>query len=156
MKLFQLYKYATWGLLVLNISMIAFFFLTGPPRPSHPNNSKKIPLKMILDEQQDKSFSSLAKQHQQKMVDFNQQQRDLLLPYFIRMIDPSITIDSDSLLKQVQILEQKKIKSTYLHFQDIKSILRPEQHPSFEKFVERAVGRILLGQEKRPNPPKGR
>ena len=154
MKLFQLYKYAALGLLVLNISMIAFFFLTAPPPRPHPNNNEKGPLRMILDKQQDKSFLSLAKQHKEEMIDLNRQQRALLLPYFNRIIDPSIKINSDSLLTQVQALEQKKIESTYLHFQDIKTILRPEQYPDFEKFVEQAIGRILLGQEKRPKPPR--
>lgn len=156
MKLFQLYKYAAWGLLILNLSMIAFFFLTAPPRPNDLKGKKGAVQMMQLDEQQEKSFSSLAHQHMQQMSEFNRQQRSLLQPYFNSIIDTKITIQSDSLLKQVQALEQKKIESTYLHFQEVKAILKPEQYPDFEKFVEQAIGRILLEQEKRPKPPTGK
>lgn len=155
MKQLQFYKYATWGLLVLNLSMIAFFFLTAPPpRQGQEFGRKSAGDIMKMDEQQNESFLQLARQHMQQMDEFNKQQRNLLKPYFNNLIGTAKIINSDSLLHQVQLLEGKKIKSTYQHFQDVKTILKPEQYVDFEEFIEHALEIILLEQKKNPPPPK--
>ena len=155
MKQLQFYKVATWGLLVLNLSMVAFFFLTAPP-PHHGRKlgGQKAGAIMKMNDQQNESFHLLAEEHMKKMEGFNNQQRNLLKPYFSSLIDSKAAINSDSLLNKVQLLERNKIESTYQHFQDVKSILKPEQHTYFEEFVEHAMGRILLGQKKNLPPPK--
>lgn len=152
MKQLQFYKYATWILLFLNLSMIAFFFLTPPPSHRGAEGRKGALDIMKLDEQQDELFLQLAQQHMQQMDDFDNQQRNLLKPYFNSLIDKSKTINSDVLLNQVQLLGRKKIESTYQHFQDVKSILRPDQHIDFEEFVEHTMEKILL-EKKQKSPP---
>ena len=156
MRQLQFYKYTTWALLILNLSMIAFFFLTAPPPPHSGETRRKKAVDILsLDKQQNESFIMLARQHMRLMDDFSNQQRVLLTPYFNSLIDQSKIINSDSLLTQIQLLEQKKIESTYQHLKDVKSILRTEQHIYFEEFIEHALERILLEQKKNPLPSKG-
>lgn len=155
MKQLQFYKYATWALLLLNLSMVAFFFLTAPPPPKGEEFDRKGPIDIVkMDEQQNESFLQLAEQHKKQMVDLNDDQRKLLKPYFNSLINPAIIINSDSLLNQVQLLEQRKIESTYQHFQEVKSMLRPEQQSDFKEFMNRALERILLEQNNPPPPKK--
>ena len=154
MKQVQFYKYATWGLLGLNLSLIAFFFLTAPPH--HGKKFGKLRANDILkmDEQQNESFLEFAQLHMNQMDELNIHQQNLLKPYFNRLIDTDKMIGPDSILNQVQLLERRKIESTYQHFQDVKAILNPEQYVNFEKFIDHALERILLKQKKPPLPIK--
>lgn len=153
MKQLPFYKYATWGLLVLNLSMVAFFFLTASPAQGVETGGKKAVDILKLDQQQHESFLLLVRQHIQLMDDFSNQQRKLLQPYFNSLIDLNKTNDFDSLLNQVQLLERKKIESVYQHFQDVKSILKPTQQENFAAFIDHAVKRILIEQNNQPPEP---
>lgn len=153
----QLYQYTTWGLLVLNLSMISFFFLTKPsphPRKGDLEFTKRAIEILKLEESQQAVFLESAKKHNQQMEAVNNQQRDLLKPYFQSLIDPESPSGTDSLLRQVELLERKKIELTYQHFNDVKSNLKEDQKAGFEKFMKRALDIILLNQQKRPPPPK--
>jgi hypothetical protein len=157
MKQFQLYKYATWTLLVLNLALIAFFVFTKPQPP--PNRGgKKFSEKAVdilkLDGQQQDRFLQAAKQHNQQMETINGQQQDLLKPYFNSLINTDQQVNSDTLLQQIQQLERNKIESTYRHFQEVKSMLNSEQQAGFEEFVNHALEIILLDKKKNPPPPK--
>lgn len=153
MKQLQFYKYTTLGLFVLNISMIAFFFLTAPPRPEDGERGRPSGRNIIqLDKDQAYSFSQLAEKHIALMDDLSSQQSTLLNSYFASITAPNKLVQSDSVLTQVQSLERKKIESTYQHFEDVKSILRKDQFDEFEQFVELAIDRILLVQNDRPGP----
>ena len=154
MKQLQFYKYAIGGLLVLNLSMIAFFVLTAPP-PKGPRESGKKAIDILkMDEEQNDFFLQSAQQHVRQMDDFAKQQRILLKLYFSSLIDSENPINSDSLLHQVQLLERKKIESTYQHFEDMKVMLKPEQQVHFEGFIEHALEFILLDKKKQLPPTR--
>ena len=142
----QFYKYATWGLLVLNISMLAFFFITKPA--PHLEKGRRFQREAIeimnLNDQQKKFFFQSVKKHSQGIASTSRQQKELLRPYFQNLIKPTEDVEADSLLKQIQALEVEKIEATYAHFQEIKSILKPEQQTGFKHFVNRALGIILF------------
>ncbi len=150
MKKSQFYKYSAIGLLVLNLAMIAFFLLGRPPGPPppHQNNNKGFIQKAIqildLDEQQSSAFFEFTKKHKNQMETIHLKQRELLKPYFSSLIDTTKDKNSESILKEVQQLERSKIEKTYQHFEEVKSILRKEQKPYFEDFVNQAVRIILL------------
>lgn len=152
MKQLQFYKYSAAGLLVLNLAMVAFFFLTAPPHQGGRADGQRAVDILKLDRQQDESFMPLAREHMQLMDDFNDQQRSLLKPYFNSLVEQNDTYNSDSLLHQVQLIERKKIESTYQHFQDVKALLRPEQEARFAAFVDHALQRILLEQSNQGPP----
>ncbi len=151
------YKYATWGLLILNLLMIAFFFLTKPQPPHKkggPDFAKKAIDILKLDEQQHRTFLQSAKLHNQQMEEINRQQQEVLKPYFNSLINPNNNINADTLLQQVQQLERNKIESTYQHFKEVKSILTENQKADFNEFMDHALKIILLEKEKKPHPPK--
>lgn len=157
MKQLQFYKLAAFGLLALNLAMIAFFFMTRPRPPRGMTNQGLLmrAMEMLkLDETQKAKFEATAKAHKSKMESINDRQRELLRPYFQRLIDPSITVDEADILAEVQKLEAEKVESTYRHFTEVKSLLKPEQQPYFEEFMHQALRMILLEPQNTPPPPK--
>ncbi|MEZ4850475.1 MAG: hypothetical protein R3B93_18060 [Bacteroidia bacterium] len=159
MNQLKLYKYATWGLLFLNIAVLTFFLLTKPhPRPHQsPDGFQSEVVEILnLNSQQAATFKELAQEHNQKMESINEQQKNLLPPYFESLSDLSINIDRDSILNDFQQLERKKIEVTFQHFQDLKSILDEEQLPYFDRLIGRLIDRLLLKNSSGPPPPKRR
>ena len=155
MKQLQFYKYATWGLLILNVSMIAFFFLTAPPRPSGGERAGKKAIDILrMDEDQNNSFLQYVQQHSNQVDNLDKQQLSLLKLYFKNLISSSNKVNSDSLLNKIQLFERQKIEFTYQHFLDVKSILKPDQQVHFEDFMEHAMDIILKVHNKPPRPQK--
>jgi len=153
MKTVQFYKYATFILLALNITLISFFFITKPK-----GNMGKPPLRALetlgLDKAQHDLFLASAKRHSTEMEGINEAQKKLLMPYFNQLTNTKQTINSDSIFREVQQLERRKIEQTYQHFSEIKATLKDEQIDDFEGFMDRILQRILLTQKKSPPPPK--
>jgi len=153
MKQLQFYKYATIGLLLLNVALLTFFFLRKPNHPPRADLKRGAIDILKLDDGQGETFFNLAKEHQQKMKVFNQSQKELLKPYFNSLVDS--TGRNKNVLDKVEQLERQKIESIYRHFQDIKSILKKEQLSVFEEFMDDAIKRILP-ESKGKSPRKKR
>lgn len=151
------YKYASGGLLLLNIVVLAFFLLTKPghqPQPPSNNFQSEVIDALDLDTQQASAFRALAEDHNQQMRSISGQQQQLLMPYFESLTSSSPTIDSEGVLNQFQQLEREKIEVTYQHFQEIKSMLTKEQLTGFETFMDTFIHTLLLDKKKNPPPPK--
>lgn len=152
MKKIKMYQYATWGLLLINISMVAFFLLTKPDRLLHrgENLKRQVSRDLKLDKNQRSAFLQSAKEHSQKMDSIKRQQKELLHTYFRSIIDTSQISESEIKLAKALELEQNKIEFTYQHFQEVRSLLRKDQYPDFEVFMERAMARLLFERKRRP------
>ncbi len=158
MSQLKFYKYATFGLLFLNIGVLAFFLLAkpGPRPPASPANFRGEVIKILdLNSEQERTFTALAEDHNRKMNSLNEQQRKLLRPYFENLNSPDVRINKEDVLNQVQQLEGEKMEVTYQHFQDLKSILSESQLPHFERFIRRFMDRVFSSPEKSTPPPKG-
>lgn len=151
----KFYRYAALGLLVLNLAILAFFFLYrplfgGPHQPPPPTHHE-----LGFDEAQQDAFSGLVETHRTMMQRINQEQKDLLAGYFSNLArnEP----DSAAIVpKHYTKLEEEKITGTYDHFLEVKALLRPDQQPNFPSFVDRSL-KSILGQGGNPPPrPKGR
>jgi hypothetical protein len=149
------YRSAAIGLLVLNLAILAFFFLHRPliggsnqrPRPTH--------LELEFDEAQQDAFFGLVGTHQAMMQRINQEQKGLLAEYFSSLAQNEP--DSSSMVPQHYTkLEEEKISSTYDHFLNVKALLRPEQQQKFPSFVDRSLKHILGQGRNRPPSPKER
>jgi len=158
MKEVQFYKYAAGALLLLNLTILAFFLLNAPPPPRQPGDKAQNFLSrateiLQLDKEQRISFEQFAKKHKQQMDSLAREQNALLKPYFQSIVAPSEHTSSPAILDQVLLLEQEKISTTLHHFQDIKSMLNEDQQVDFEHFMNQALELILLksGQGNRPH-----
>ena len=156
MKQIQFFKYATLLMLVLNLGLVAFFLLTKPKPPMRGETFNPRAIEILqLDKDQHQAFLQSAEQHGKQMKSINDGQRDLLRPYFNSLVDPSLKINSDSILQQVQLLDRQKVEATYFHFKTVKTLLRDDQQDNFEQFMTKALGRLLLNDTP-AKPPRPR
>lgn len=152
MSQIKFYKYTVWGLLGLNIGVLAFFLLSNPrPRPQalRQNSRSEIIEMLHLNDQQAVKLNELADEHKQKMKEISDRQAQLLSPYFESLVYSDESIEKDSILHVYQQSEREKIEETYQHFHEIKALLKEDQLPDFKKFMTRTTGRLLFGDKKR-------
>ena len=152
MKQLQFYKYATLGLLVLNLLMISFFIITRGGRPMHHHSASRAIDLLKLNEQQHVQFLASAQKHEQAMNQINLAQSDLLKPYFSQLTTTTHNVASENTLDKIQVLEKRKIEATYQHFEEVKNILTEEQLPDFNIFMDNIL-RYLISPEKKSLPP---
>jgi len=151
----QFYKFATLGLLLLNVSMIAFFLLTKPPHhhSKEGRTTMRADQRMHLDKAQHQTFLDYADKHKVRMKAINEKQGELLKPYFYTLVDTTQEVNTQNILEEVKTLEGQKIEFVYQHFKEVKSVLRKEQYVYFKSFVDNVFERIVKGK-KDSNPPK--
>lgn len=150
MKTLQFYKYTTWGLLALNLLILAFFI--ARPLPFHGGMRAIDTLK--LDDQQHTEFLVSAQKHERLIKEIQIEQKEILHTYFNQLVASSAQLDTTHSLTTYEALESQKIKVTYQHFKEIKNFLREEQYADFEQFMNRMLKRILPESKKNPHHPK--
>lgn len=151
MKQLNFYKYAALLLLILNLSCLGFFFFgPGGPPPGESGSRKLRAIDaMQFDREQNQLFEENARKHIDLMASYDEQQKEILKNYFQTLLSEQQNAP-DELLDAFQEIERIKIKATYRHFSDIKTILRPEQEEGFQVFVRQALERLLLtGEQKK-------
>jgi hypothetical protein len=157
MRTAQFYKYATWLLLTLNLLLIAFFFLTapGPPGGDGKRMFRNQAIGMLqLNSEQEAAFIKSATKHSDEMNKLNDQGNDLLKSYFSPLLDSTLEVDHAGLIAALLEIEKAKIEGTYQHFLEVKSTLSDSQVAGFEIFMRRALGILLLDQQKNAPPPQ--
>lgn len=134
-------------LLVLNVSIIAFFFITKPKHApvGHVNHGfmEEAIDRLDLDEKQEEVFAQSAKRHNMMMKEISAKQKELLKPYFLTISDKGNNVNKDSIIVEIQKLKEKKINETYHHFEEVKTLLKPEQQKYYDEFLLQAIGRIM-------------
>lgn len=155
MNQLKFYKYATGILLIFNLAMLSFFFITKPKGPIRHGDVKERAKDFLkLDEEQHAAFLTSANKHKASMNQIDEEQSELLKGYFNSLVVSSETIDKAAVLEKVKTLEGQKIASTYEHFEEIKTILKPEQQPNFEQFMKDILSFRLMVKKKNAPPPK--
>ena len=161
MKQLQFFKIGFVVLAVLNLALVAFLVMgkSGGHRPPHQGDGNS-PFKqeaiaiLNLNEEQQAEFEKIAKAHHEEMMKLEQTQKELVRPYFDGLANPDKESERQKLEFEIQKLEVQKLKLTYLHFLEVKSILTESQIPQFEIFTKKAIQRILLDGKKPLGPPK--
>lgn len=152
MEAIKLYRWATWGLLALNVAILAFFLLAPPPPPGGARPGRA-PAALDLNEDQTKQFTDFVKLHSTKMQQINQEQSELLQAYFAPLHEGEVDGLLPPLSAKFAELEQEKVAATYQHFLDVEGILEPAQKDAFPDFVKDALGNIF--RKGRKKGPKG-
>ncbi|MBU2997090.1 hypothetical protein KO500_11635 [Cellulophaga baltica] len=146
MKKENVYKLIIAILLFINLLQLASFLLAPKPQ-QHPNDrfQDRIIQTLNLNDEQQKTFHSYAKEHAEHITTLLEQQTQIINQYFKN--------PSDDLLHEISAIESKKITATAQHFFNIKSILKPNQLQNFEAFKKLALQHILGNEEPKSRPP---
>lgn len=156
------YKIAIIVLLLLNLGTLGYLFMGnkrpmhGPP-PGHEGPAGLIIERLQLDEEQQQKFEEQRFEHQSKIRAVRKESGELHDALFSLLKNEAIdSIKKDSLQNAIRLVEIKKDEITFEHFQQLKSILKPEQLPLFDGLIEE-IGRRLTdnapGGGRRDGPP---
>ncbi len=125
--------------IIVLLSVLNIVQLVGPFSEHQPKGKvffdQLAAKQMNLDDEQKVKFAKLTEKHKTEIDALQNQQKQLISDYFSQ--------PNDSLMVEISKLELAKIQSTNTHFSDVKSILKPNQHPNFEVFKSHAVNHIL-------------
>ncbi len=153
MDKFTFYRNATFGLLGMNLVLLALHLLPligGPPEGPGSNMARAVN-RLELDKNQHEYFMASAEAHRKNMERINQQQRDILRQYFkgLTATPPAVR---PTLPPEYATLNVEKVTTTYQHFLTVKDLLRPEQMPLYAPWVETATRRLLIGNKPQRKP----
>ena len=154
MNKLKIYQWATWSMLLLNLSMLCFFMLTKPKHPNNKNFNNAVKREMDLNEEQEKLFLVSAAKHREQLAIISDRQQVLWQSYFKSLSSPDTLIKNDSVITELKNLEFQKIAVTTTHFTEIKSFLKPAQYKGFSVFQQRLLERNFNKDKNIPPPPK--
>lgn len=144
MKKNTLYIILIVVLLLLNVFQLSKFLFHPKPIKHHEANFKDKAITLLeLDKQQANTFFDFSKKHHKQINELQKKQKKLTSLYFEQA--------SDSILDLITNLDKEKIIVTQNHFEEIKSILTPNQYANFEKFKQQAI-HVILNNQKKPKP----
>ena len=133
------------GLLLLNVSLLAFIWIKKPDHKPPPFLEEK--LAFTADQQQ--QFEKLRNSHMREM-DRLRKDIDALRDELY-----GTSGSSDEKVREITTqLGNKKAEGdllTYRHFQEVRAICTPEQQQEFDKLINE----IVRGMNGRPIPPQG-
>lgn len=153
MKTLNFYKYAALGLLLLNIGLLAFFFMNKPKGGPPKHIRKQVKEILNLNPQQKAAFEGLVEDHKAAMLDIQNAQEQQFQAYFYTLRNSVGAAPAVEHLDSLQHLERKKIETTYEHFVEVRALLDDKQKADYPKFVQLLVDNVLLNR-KAPKKPK--
>jgi hypothetical protein len=124
-------------------------------RPGSGQNSiiEKISNQLELADGQVFEYKLMAEKHGKQMRVLQEDHRLLMKSYFETLITSSID-SPDSIKNEILKIESEKLRITYEHFRELKSILTAQQNERFE-LIMKDILVILIGEEnKLPPPPR--
>ena len=122
------------GLFFTNLFLI-WFFVFNPP--SHYRGLPKniIIQKLHFDENQRGDYENLIHEHQREIRKYNDELMALKKDLYagLRKENPAAT--KDSLISEIEKIQIAIENTHYSHFQDIKSLCKPEQMEAFNRLT---------------------
>ena len=144
-------KYLVIAALLVNAATLIFFFVTRAPRKGRPPKETfdKITEELKLDNDQQKIYSSLRKQHHRthdSLLQLIAEKRQILY-------SPK-PASLDSIIQPIGQLQQQIELITYQHFKEVRKICTPEQQAKLDKMLVGAVQHVLMPVGNKKPPPK--
>jgi hypothetical protein len=155
----KLLTYAVIGLLLLNVGIIGFLFITRPnrnPEGNHRRPKEIIAEKLHFDANQIKKYESIIPIHKDKIDSLDAVNREIKSELYSQLKLPVVnTIVKDSIIT-LFLANQKRIEEAHFkHFQDIKSICKASQLQDFSALTQE-LGKMFSNQNSKPHPPMGK
>jgi hypothetical protein len=156
MKRETLLTLAVVALLVLNIGILAYLFMSRRPdgeraaMPPGGNQFDELVITQLrLNAAQQEQFKSLKHQHRSAMQGHDTKYRDVLGQYFALLRETRLdTARRDSLQRLLTDIHGQKISMTLQHFLALKNICSPEQQSLFERLIPE-LSRVLTPPPRR-------
>lgn len=123
------------GLLALNLILI--WFMLANKHPPHSKEGPKMAIiqKLGFDENQIKEYEKQIAWHRENIRKRDKQMLEIKKQLYTTLITNDTLNIKDSLITEIGKLQVAIESIHYKHFQDIKSICKPEQQKAFENFT---------------------
>ncbi|MCB0481767.1 MAG: hypothetical protein KDC83_10065 [Flavobacteriales bacterium] len=143
-------KWGFWSVAILNVMLMAFFFLGKGKRGHGPEGPKKIIIqKLGFDDVQKAQYEVLIKNHQSEISDHDNRIKELKNALYKDLVNPLSQPEIDSIIMEITG-SQTAIEAIHLaHFRDIKALCTPEQIPAYENLAAEIEG---LFSRRHPKP----
>lgn len=153
MKKDNFYKIIIVSLLLLNIGILAFLWISNKDRQEHRGGPDRMIIERLkLDDKQQAQFEGLKYDHHSQMMTIQEEGGKLHDQLFsLLRSQPEDTVQENTLLKQIQENELQKEQVTLTHFRKLRAILRPEQQPLFDDFISE-LSRELMRPPRHERP----
>ena len=146
----KFYKYAAIGLLLLNVTLIAAFFITKPKGRPGDNNRLNIEEHFKMDKAQHDLFLKNLELHIEQSNEIRKKQLKILKPYLYSVGEIQLAEERTVFVDLMKDLEAKKLESMYEHLNGLKSILNEDQMPLFDLFLKRRLEEMTNKNKKMP------
>lgn len=120
------------GLFLLNVGLIAFYFL-GDHRPPRKQNKEIVIEKLNFDDKQIAEYEKLIQWHRTSINECEKDLRDLKMKLY-STLNSDEEINNDMIYIAIAGLQDSIEHIHYKHFQDIRKLCRPEQKLLFKEF----------------------
>jgi hypothetical protein len=119
------------ALLITNIAMLTFLWMSAKHRP-HPNSNKSIIIEQLgLQGNQLMQYDSLIAIHRKGIRSNQDSIRSIKKVLYSNLNNNTNTANKDSLMQQIANFQKNIELVHYQHFADIKAICTKEQLPAF-------------------------
>ena len=149
----KLLTYSVIGLVLLNIGIISFLYLSRP-NPNRDDNRRKpkdiIIEKLHFDATQEKKYEEIINVYRNTIDSLNNNNREIKAELYSQLKQPSVSNKiKDSLIKLI-LVNQKIIEETnFKHFQDIKNLCTKSQIEEYNSLTTE-LGHLFSNQNRKP------
>ena len=153
MDKFKLLTYSVIGLVILNIGIISFLYLSSPN--SKRNDLGRKPKDIIIeklhfDSNQIKKYENIIKVYRNSIDSLNNNNRDIKAELYAQLKQPTVNTNIKDSLIQLTLVNQKRIEeANFKHFQDIKSICTKSQIENYNSLTEE-LEKLFSNQNRKP------
>jgi P pilus assembly/Cpx signaling pathway, periplasmic inhibitor/zinc-resistance associated protein len=147
-KRIRVYQIIIIGLIVLNLSIIGWQWMNQRPGP--PQRPEEILKKELnLSDSQMEAYHELIQEHRGEVEPLQQKMRSLKNRLFsFSTADTSIITQ---LTSEIGALQTEIDRSTFYHFQKVRTLCTPDQQQMFDKILAQA---LEAGRGGRRPPPR--
>lgn len=143
------YRIGFFALLVINVALVLFFVSMPKPPSQGANIMEEVSSKLDFNEEQKNRFVAMAKLHREQMMALNKQERELTREYFSHLRQENQEAKLQDLVNSIQTVQESKLKLTYDHFEEVKTICNADQIAHFDDLLD-DIMRVLTGENNRP------
>lgn len=139
------------ALVLLNLGLLAWMAFAprqerfGGPPPAHEV--------LDFDDAQFEQFHALVREHEQAMRAKNEEQKTQLKAFFGPLTGAGTEARKEQAAQTVLELERDKLGMIYAHFEEVRSLLRPDQQERFGEFLDEVLN-MGRGPQRGPHSPR--
>lgn len=128
-------------MLLIN-GVLIFFLVQGPKKEGYGDRrgadvKERISRRLEFNREQESAYFKLAVDHQDKMRDSRNEQKELVKAYFEFLASPDSNVEEqERIIEEIKSLEAQKLSITYQHFEDLKAICNKDQLLKFETVLK--------------------